>query len=141
MADNQIEVVFPGKMKVEAFYKGYRVITDQPVYAGGEGSAPSPFDLFLISIATCAGYYFLAFCQERGISLTGAKVVMSMEKNSEKKRIDRLYIDLFLPPGFPEKYREAVIRAVDSCAVKLHILQPPEFIIRVNLPSAEKLVD
>lgn len=141
MADNQIEVIFPGKMKVEAFYKGYRVVTDQPVYAGGEGTAPSPFDLFLISIATCAGYYFMAFCLERGISLEGSKVVMSMEKNPEEKRISRLYIDLFLPAGFPEKYREAVKRAVDSCTVKLHIFQPPEFIIRVNSYEAEKPLD
>jgi len=132
MSDNRIEVTFPGNLRVEASYKGFRVMTDQPVYSGGEGSAPSPFDLFLISIATCAGYYFLAFCKERKISIEGAKVTMSMEKDPEKKMIGRLLIDLFLPAGFPEKYKEAVKRAVDSCTVKLHIFNPPEFIVRVN---------
>jgi|YelNatPaOPRAMG01_1025707.scaffolds.fasta_scaffold00007_98 uncharacterized OsmC-like protein len=132
MSDNRIEVTFPGNLRVEASYKGFRVMTDQPVYSGGEGSAPSPFDLFLISIATCAGYYFLAFCKERKISIEGAKVTMSMEKDPEKKMIGRLLIDLYLPAGFPEKYKEAVKRAVDSCTVKLHIFNPPEFIVRVN---------
>jgi len=132
MSDNRIEVTFPGNLKVEASYKGFRVMTDQPVYSGGEGSAPSPFDLFLISIATCAGYYFLAFCQERKISTEGAKVIMSMEKDPEKKMIGRLWIDLFLPASFPEKYKEAVKKAVDSCSVKKHIFNPPEFIIRIN---------
>jgi ribosomal protein S12 methylthiotransferase accessory factor len=132
MSDNRIEVTFPGNLRVEASYKGFRVVTDQPVYSGGEGSAPSPFDLFLISIATCAGYYFLAFCKERKISIEGAKVTMSMEKDPEKKMIGRLLIDLYLPAGFPEKYKEAVKRAVDSCTVKLHIFNPPEFIVRVN---------
>jgi len=132
MSDNKIEVTFPGNLKVEASYKGFRVMTDQPVYSGGEGSAPSPFDLFLISIATCAGYYFLAFCKERKISTEGAKVIMSMERDPEKKMISRIWIDLFLPAGFPEKYKEAVKRAVDSCTVKLHIFNPPEFIIRIN---------
>jgi len=132
MSDNRIEVTFPGNLRVEASYKGFRVMTDQPVYSGGEGSAPSPFDLFLISIATCAGYYFLAFCKERKISIEGAKVTMSMEKDPEKKMIGRLLIDLFLPAGFPEKYKEAVKRAVDSCTIKLHIFNPPEFIVRVN---------
>lgn len=132
MNENKIEVTFPENLKVEANYKGFKVITDQPVYAGGDGSAPSPFDLFLISIATCAGFYFLAFCQERKISTEGARVIMSMEKNPEKKMIGRIILDLFLPAGFPEKYREAVKRAVNNCSVKLHIFDPPEFIIRVN---------
>ena len=33
-----------------------RIHTDQPAPAGGD-SAPSPFDLFLASIATCMGFY------------------------------------------------------------------------------------
>jgi len=132
MNENRIEVTFRGNLKVEANYKGFKVMTDQPVYSGGEGSAPSPFDLFLISIATCAGYYFLAFCKERKISTEGARVIMSMEKDPEKKMIGRLLIDLFLPAGFPEKYKEAVKRVVDNCTVKLHIFNPPEFVIRVN---------
>lgn len=132
MNENKIEVTFPENLKVEANYKGFKVMTDQPAYAGGDGSAPSPFDLFLISIATCAGFYFLAFCRERKISTEGAKVIMSMEKNPEKKMISRVVLDLLLPPSFPEKYIEAVKRAVNNCSVKLHIFDPPEFIIRVN---------
>lgn len=132
MSENKIEVTFPANLKVEASYKGFTVITDQPVYAGGDGSAPSPFDLFLISIATCAGFYLMAFCRERNISTEGARVIMSMEKNPEKKMVGRIILDLFLPAGFPEKYREAVIRAVNNCSVKLHIVNPPEFIIRLN---------
>lgn len=132
MNENKIEVIFPENLKVEANYKGFKVMTDQPAYAGGDGSAPSPFDLFLISIATCAGFYFLSFCQQRNISTEGARVIMSMEKNPEKKMIGRIILDLFLPAGFPEKYREAVKRAVNNCSVKLHIFDPPEFIIRVN---------
>ncbi len=132
MNENKIEVTFPQNLKVEATYKGFKVMTDQPLYAGGDGTAPSPFDLFLISIASCAGFYFLAFCRERKIPIEGAKIVMSMEKNPERKMIGRIILDLFLPAGFPEKYRESVIRAVDNCTVKIHLLNPPEFVIRVN---------
>ncbi len=32
-----------------------------------------------------------------------------------------------LPEGFPEKYNEALIRSVDQCAVKRHIVAPPRF--------------
>jgi len=131
MAENKIEVSFPGNLKVAAEYKGHRVVTDQPVYAGGEGSAPGPFDLFLISIATCAGYYFLAFCQERKIPTAAARLTMSLEKNPATRMISRITIDLYLPPDFPEKYKAAVKRAIDTCTVKAHILNPPEFEIRL----------
>ena len=39
-----------------------------------------------------------------------------------------------LPPGFPEKYRTAIERAVDHCTVKKHILEPPRFELNVSIP-------
>jgi len=123
----EMKVTFPGGKRVEAEYKGFVIKTDQPVYAGGKGEAPAPFDLFLASIATCAGLYVLAFCQNRDIPLDGASVVMRMHKSDEKKMIEKIDIELRLPPKFPEKYKMAVIRSVDSCAVKAHILDAPAF--------------
>lgn len=127
-----IKVTFPGGKRVDAQYKGFVIKTDQPVYAGGEGTAPAPFDLFLSSIATCAGYYVLAFCQNRGIPVDKASVLMRTHKNEEKKRIERISIEIQLPPGFPEKYTKAVIKAVDSCSVKVHMIDTPDFEISVN---------
>ncbi len=51
----EMEVFFPGGRKVNSYYKGYTVETDQPEKDGEEGSAPEPYDLFLASIGTCAG--------------------------------------------------------------------------------------
>ncbi len=39
----------------------------------------------------------------------------------------RIRIQIELPPGFPEKYREAILRAVDQCSVKRHLAEPPRF--------------
>ena len=91
--------------------------------------------LALASIATCAGLYALRFCQERSIDTTGLSLAMTLEKNPEAKRISKLNLKLTLPPGFPEKYNSAIVRAMDQCAVKRHILEPPEFDISVE-PSA-----
>lgn len=121
----EIKVTFPGGLKVDAEYKGFVVKTDQPVHQGGEGSAPSPFDLFLVSLATCAGFYAVAFCRERGIPTEKAGVVMRMEKNPETKMISRVAIEIELPPEFPDKYKRAVIKAVDTCSVRVHMLKPP----------------
>ena len=81
---------FPGGKKVDAHIKGFTVSTDQPERAGGEGTAASPFDLFLSSIATCAGIYALGFCQNKGLSTEGLKLTLDTEKNPETRRRSRL---------------------------------------------------
>jgi ribosomal protein S12 methylthiotransferase accessory factor len=41
--------------------------------------------------------------------------------------VNKILLDIQLPPDFPEKYRAAVIRSADQCAVKKHFEQPPQF--------------
>ena len=123
-------VTFPGGKRVDAEYGGYTIRTDQPPQSGGEGSAPQPFDLFLASMATCAGIYVKGYCDSRGIATEGLGLEMQIEREPEKHRVVRLVLEIKLPEGFPEKHREAVIRAADLCAVKKHILNPPAFEIR-----------
>ena len=121
-----IAVSFPGGVAVEASLKGHTVRTDQPHPYGGD-SAPAPFDLFLGSIATCMGYYALRFCQERGIPTEGLGLSLETVRDEEKKRLSTIKVALTLPPDFPEKYKGAIGRAVDQCAVKKHMLEPPAF--------------
>jgi putative redox protein len=130
MDDNEIRVTFPGGVRVDAEFHGFTIKTDQPAYAGGAGSAPSPFDLFLASLATCAGYYVLAFCQGRDIPTAGLGVSMRMERDPEVKMISRIFIDISLPPGFPAPYIPAVVRAAEKCAVKAHLQQAPEIVTK-----------
>ncbi len=130
MTDRQIKVTFEGNLKVKAEYRGMNILTDQPVYAGGEGSAPAPFDLFLASLATCAGYYVLAFCRQRELPTEGIYLTMDLEKGQVSKMIEKIVIDIHLPADFPEKYVEAVVRAADQCAVKAHLLKPPTFEVK-----------
>jgi putative redox protein len=135
MGDRDIQVTFPGGLRVDAAYKGFVIKTDQPVHQEGEGTAPAPFDLFLASIATCAGFYVVAFCRERGISTDGAGVTARTEKDPETKLISRIRIEVHLPAGFPEKYTRAVVKAVDTCTVKANILKAPAFEITAEIPK------
>lgn len=131
--EKEMRVFFPAGKRVDVEYKGFLIKTDQPVYAGGDGSAPQPFDLFLASIATCAGIYALSFCQNRGIPTEKAQVVMGIEKNPETKMVERVSLEIQLPEEFPEKYKQAIIRAVEGCSVKAHISKPPSFNIETKI--------
>lgn len=128
----EMEIVFPGNKKVDAIFNGTIVKTDQPLQAGGDGTAPAPFDLFLASIGTCAGIYVLGFCQARGIPTDGIKLIQRMNYNYQKRLFDRIEVEIQLPSDFPEKYKGAVIHAADNCAVKKHLLNPPEIIVKTN---------
>lgn len=133
MSEKIIQVSFPGGVRVDAEMKGFVIQTDQPTYEGGTNAAPSPFDLFLASLATCAGYFVLTFCQERQIPTAGLALSMKTEKDRETKMIDRISIEIILPAGFPEKYKNAVIKAADQCTVKRHMLKPPAFAIEAKI--------
>jgi ribosomal protein S12 methylthiotransferase accessory factor len=135
MADETLLVSLPGGVRADVSYKGFEIRTDQPAYAGGANSAPSPFDLFLASLAACAGYFVVAFCLERKLSTEGLSLSMRTERNPQTRMISKMAIDISLPPGFPEKYRNAVIKAADQCTVKRHILTPPAFEITANIKS------
>jgi len=127
-----IDVRFPGGKRVDAQIGNMVVHSDQTRENGGEETAPEPFQLFLSSIATCAGIYALEFCQAREISTDGMSLAMRCEFDEKKQVIVRINIDLKLPQGFPPRYKKAVIRVMDFCAVKKHIVHPPEFVITVD---------
>lgn len=132
MPAQELKVVFGDNYKIDVAYKGFTVKTDQPVRDGGDGTAPSPFDYFLVSLAACAGYYALAFCKERQLSTDGLGVTMATERGEVSKMIDKITLTVDLPRGFPDKYRLAITKAVDHCTVKAHILRAPLFEVVVR---------
>jgi putative redox protein len=127
----EMEIRFPGGKKVEALFDGLTVQTDQPVEDGGAGSAPSPFDLFLASIGTCTGYYVLSFCQKKNIPTENIKVIANIQRNPGTHLVETISIDIHVPPDFPEKYKNAVVKAADVCTVKRNLKNPPEIDIAV----------
>lgn len=124
---------FPGGARVDAHYGSYTVHTDQPQSGGGDDSAPAPFLVFLASIGTCAGIYVLGFCRQRGLPTEGIRLVQRMEMDPATRLVSRIYLDIQIPPSFPEKYRDALIRAADQCAVKKHLENPPQFSVTTSV--------
>jgi len=131
----EMDIYFPENKRVYADYKGFTIETDQPEYGGGDNSAPAPFDLFMASIGTCAGIYVLGFMQQRGLPTEGARLKMRSEVDPKTRMVSKVTIDILLPDGFPEQYREAVIRTAELCAVKRHIHQPPHFSVNAFVGS------
>lgn len=121
----EMKIFFDGKKKVNAEFNGQIIMTDQPVQAGGDGSAPAPFTLFLASIGTCAGIYIKSFCDQRNIPTDEISITQKMNYNYKTRLIDNIELKVNLPGNFPEKYKAAVVNAANLCAVKEHFNNPP----------------
>lgn len=114
---------FPGGSRVDAHFGDFTVPTDQPPAA----SAPTPFEVFLTSIGTCAGIYILGFCKQRGLSTEGIQIVQRNHSSPTTGMVDQIDLEIQIPPTFPEKYRASLIRSAELCKVKKHLEQPPTF--------------
>lgn len=121
----EMVIDFPGGARVDAHFGQFTVHTDQPPVA----SAPTPFATFLASIGACAGIYVLGFCQQRGLPTDGIRIVQRMHANPFTGMVGQIDLEIQVPPSFPEKYRQALVRSAEQCAVKKHFEQPPQFAV------------
>lgn len=128
-----VTLSFPGGKRVDARMGQWDIPTDQAQDSGGQGTAPEPFQYFLASIATCAGIYLLGFCQARKIPTENIALRMRSDWSETAKRVERIVFEVDLPADFPEKYKESVIRVINMCTVKKHILNPPEFELELGV--------
>ncbi len=119
---------FPGGARVDAHFGPYTVSTDQPPMGGGQGSAPTPFSVFLASLGTCAGIYVLGFCKQRGLPTDGIRIVQRALGDPRKPgMVGTIEMEIQVPSDFPEKYYSALVRSAEQCAVKKHMEKPPRF--------------
>lgn len=132
----EMVIDFPGGAKVDAHFGSFTVKTDQPIMGGGEGSAPSPFEVFLSSIGTCAGIYVLGFCQQRGLPTEGIRIIQRMQRDPQNGLIGKIGLEIEVPPSFPEKYLPSLVRSAELCAVKKHLENPPKFNIYTKTSQA-----
>lgn len=118
---------FPGGARVDAHFGPYTVPTDQPPMGGGQGSAPTPFAVFLSSIGTCAGIYVLGFCRQRGLSTDGIRIIQRVHSSRMSGMVEQIDLEIQVPPSFPQKYYDSLVRSAELCAVKKHLEKPPKF--------------
>ena len=131
----KITVKPTGQMRMDIEVGGFVVKTDLPEDKGGEGTAPNPFQILLVSIAACSSLYALGFFQKRGLSTEGLEMEQHHEFDEAGARLTKVLTTVKLPAQFPEKYRDALLRSVEKCKVRQTILDPPEF--EVTTSSAD----
>jgi putative redox protein len=112
---------FPGGARVDAHFGHQTVKTNQ------DGTDPSPFATFLASIGTCAGIFVLSFCQQRGLSTEGVRLIQRMATDPFTHLVSQIDLEIQVPPEFPKEYYDALVRTANLCTVKRTLEKPPKF--------------
>jgi putative redox protein len=132
-----VTVTWDGAMRFTADVRGHKVHVDQPSVAGGEDTAPAPLELMPASLGTCVAFFVQQFLATRGLDAEGLTVEVRTTGAANPHRIGRFEVDVQVPAGVPERYRDAVKRAAETCTVHHTLMHQPEIAIRVaELPAA-----
>ena len=136
----ELVITLDGKRRVTAHVGAHAIHTDQPLDVGGEDSAPTPFELFLASIGACAGIFVQGFCAARQLDTSGI-VLREWPRYDGKGTLVSVELAIALPPGFPARYRDALIKVVEQCSVKRAIAAQPHFVVRIAADSGSHALD
>jgi ribosomal protein S12 methylthiotransferase accessory factor len=125
----EIKVNFLDKLRLEAKFDDFTVIADQSIRYKGDGSAPGPFDYFLVSSALCAAYFVKLYCDARGISTENIRLSQNNIVDPENRYRQIFKIQIELPADMSAKDRQGILRSIDRCTVKKVVQAGPEFVI------------
>lgn len=131
----QTEVTFPSATRIQARSKGLTVEVGPPPDRGGDPEAYGPFDILLCSLATCTGFQVADFLGQRGFDTAAAGVRIEAERGEESHLLEHISIDITVPPGFPDKYHDALVRAAGLCFIKQQLGKRPEIATTVSRPA------
>ncbi len=127
-----ITVTWDGGLRFTADIRGHKVTVDQPAKAGGADSAPMPVELLPASLGTCVALYVQQFLATRGLDFTGMTVAVTAVGAAQPNRLARFDLEVKIPGGVPEKYRDAVQRAAEGCTVHHTLTHAPEIAVTIT---------
>ena len=125
-----ITLRYQGGKRFEAVARGHRVVSDQPMDNKGNDTGMTPPELFLSSLAACAGYYAAEYLNTRKLPASGLEIRVSATKAEKPARLGSIQIDV-IAPGLDPRQREGILRAVDACLLANTLRVPPKFEISI----------
>lgn len=115
---------YEGSLRCAATHaaSGSALITDAPVDNQGKGEAFSPTDLVGTALATCVLTVMGIVAERHGIALEGAQVRVEKSMSSGGvRRITLLEAWIDLPAGLEPSQRNLLVRAGETCPVKVSL--------------------
>jgi putative redox protein len=121
----------PGTLRQEIVIDGkHRLITDQPERVGGEGSAPSPHELFPAALAACVTVTLVMYARTKGWDLGDVTVDVDYDHHSTPRVFE---VDVRLTGELSDAQLERLEKVAAACPLRRSIESGIEFVDRLEL--------
>ncbi len=91
--------------------------TDVSPEQGGEGSGPSPHDLYDAALGACKALTVLLYAKHKNIPVEGIEVSVERDASQERSGIYRLSTELSLTGNLTASQREELLRIAQKCPI------------------------
>jgi len=108
---------YEGDMLFETEIGGQRIVTDVTPPMGGKGRAPTPPDLFVVSLGACIAAFVARYCEQEGIDTRDLSVETRFEKTEKPAVLTDFSVDVMLPHGNCADRQTAVERVAQHCII------------------------
>jgi putative redox protein len=121
--------------RFETIVGRHRIITDQPVSAGGTDGGPTPPELLLASLGACAGHYAVEYLCARSLPLSGLEISVLAQKATNPTRLASFCVEVGLP-GIGERHKQGLLRAVKACLIHNTLEAGPVIEVEVSVSDS-----
>jgi putative redox protein len=121
----------PGTLRQEIVIDGkHRLITDQPERVGGEGSAPSPHELFPAALAACVTVTLVMYARTKEWDLGEVTVDVDYDHRSTPRVFQ---VGVRLTGELSDAQLERLKKVAAACPLRRSIESGIEFVERLEL--------
>lgn len=106
----------PGTLRQEVVIgDGHRLVTDEPVRLGGDGSGPAPHELLPAALAACISTTVVMYARTKEWPLQRVEVDVDYDHKATPRRFE---VDVRLQGDLDEEQLARLERVAESCPVR-----------------------
>ena len=126
-----------GALQFEIKARQHVIISDQPVDQGGFDEGPTPPELLLASLGSCAAFYAGVYLRKHKLADLGTRVHITADKKKDPPRMDNFHISIDVPVSLSPDHAAGLERAVHQCLIHNTLLHPPAIEIAIRAMELE----
>jgi putative redox protein len=126
----------PGTLRQEILVDGrHRLVTDEPVSLGGDGSGPAPHELFPAALAACISTTLVMYARTKEWELDQVVVDVDFDHRSTPRRFE---IEIRVAGNLSESQLERLEKVAAACPLRRSVEAGIEFVERIALQASPR---
>jgi putative redox protein len=111
---------------------GHTLTVDQPLEDGGEGTAPTPTELFVASLASCVAHYARRYLARHQLPTEGLTVTADYQIGTRPARVSAVQVVVTVSSDVPAARRDALLAVASACTVHNSLTHPPSVLVTLE---------